>query len=153
MERALDRSQLSKEDKKIIELYEKLHIERNKAMTAEDKLQQAEADNAVLREALQSIEWKETQEGGDYRMALFNCPACDAEIGDGHELDCKLRKVLSADHPGAALLKELEGLRRVRDAAKEAVINKGNNPFAVDEHRIYSTVKLAQAIAEAEKEE
>lgn len=81
------------------------------------RLQLAEADNAALREALQSIEWIQTQEGGDYRMALFNCPSCDAESGDGHEPDCKLHEALSAGHPGAALLKELEQLRRVSDMA------------------------------------
>lgn len=76
-----------------------------------DQLKKAKADNALLISTVQASEWHEP--GGESPY----CPMCWQYKETGHDPSCALINILGLPHPGAALLKELEGLRRVNEAA------------------------------------
>lgn len=95
----------------------------NRAIAAEARLQQAEADNAALLGGLKLCEKltaHAVEVGGllegvhdDTWLKIQELNATNDEISD----------LINADHPGAALLKELEalrsGLERIQDYALE----------------------------------
>lgn len=112
-----------------------------------NRIKQAEADNAALRRVL--LQW---QEFGWLKPRDENFIRCN--MGN-------TKKALETDS-GAALLKELEELRRVRDAAKEFISKLQGcldskicniNECYICEHDNEPAIEvLKQALAEVEKE-
>jgi hypothetical protein len=76
---------------------EELERERDEALA---ECERAEADNAALLEALNSVAWRPTETNAEQ-------DAHDAAV-----------KAASAPHPGAALLAEVEALRGLRKAVE-----------------------------------
>ena len=143
-----------------IEAFIQMAIESRNEMA--DKLQQAEADNAELLEGLKLCEKLKTQaiEVGTLLEGVHDNTW--QKIQELNATYNTISNLINADHPGDALLKELEGLRRVKEAAAEFISKLQGcldskicniNECYICEHDNEPAIEaLKQALADLEKE-
>jgi len=98
--------------KQQIEVTAEVRAERDAAV---QRAETAEAQCAVLREALEQAQW------GDHQGPIGGmCPKCEGEPGDGfgHFQGCIIGKALATD-AGAVLLAEVRRLRAIETTLSE----------------------------------
>lgn len=123
----------------LLEDFERLE---RRARELEAERDQARAEAAALREALDSIEWSRECGGGAFGEKSWDeCPICDNERGAGHTTECPIGKALSTT-AGAALLEKVKKLEqavaaswgycvsRFEGASDEAIEDKANEMVA-----------------------